>query len=75
MPGYYLFNSPLSSPILYGDDILVGDNNGNMYSLDFSRKTGPVSTNLYYVAAIVVVIIGGLIALRVLRNRRKRKEN
>ena len=38
MPGYYIFNSPLSSPIVYGDDILVGDNNGNMYSLDFSKN-------------------------------------
>ena len=74
MPGYYLFNSPLSSPIVYGDDIFVGDDNGNMYSLDFSRKTGPVSPYLYYVAAIVVVIIGGLVAVRVLRKRRKGKE-
>ena len=74
MPGYYLFNSPLSSPIVYGDDIFVGDNNGNMYALDFSRKTGPVSNYLYYMVAIVVVIIGGLLAVRVLRNRRKGKE-
>ncbi len=73
MPGYYLFNSPLSSPIVYGDDILVGDNNGNMYSLDFSRKTGAPSMYLYYVAAIVIVIVGGLIALRVLMGRRKKK--
>jgi outer membrane protein assembly factor BamB len=75
MPGYYIFNSPLSSPIVYGDDILAGDNNGNMYSLDFSRKTGPVSNYLYYVAAIVIVIIGGLIGVRALRNRRKKKGN
>jgi len=74
MPGYYLFNSPLSSPVVYGDDIFMGDNNGNMYSIDFSRKNSPVSPYLYYLAAIVIVIIGGLIALRVVRRRRKGKE-
>lgn len=72
MPGYYLFNSPLSSPIAYGNDILVGDNNGDLYSLDFSRKTGPVSNYLYYVAAIVVVIIVGLIGIRMFRNKRRK---
>ena len=74
MPGYYLFNSPLSSPIVYGDDILAGDANGNMYSMDFSRKTGPVTPYVYYIAAIVIVIIGGLVAFRVLRKRRKGEE-
>ena len=74
MPGYYLFNSPLSSPVVYGDDILAGDDNGNMYSMDFSRKAGAPSMYLYYVAAIVIVIIGGLIAFRVLMGRRKRRK-
>ena len=72
MPGYYIFNSPLSSPIVYGDEILVGDNNGNLFSLDFSRKSGPISSYLYYVAAIVVVIIVGLIGIRMFRNRRRK---
>ena len=73
MPGYYLFNSPLTSPIVYGDDILAGDNNGNMYAMDFSRKVGAPSMYLYYVAAIVIVIFAGLIALRVLMGRRRKK--
>jgi outer membrane protein assembly factor BamB len=75
MPGYYIFNSPLTSPIVYGDDIFAGDKNGNMYSMDFSRKVGAPSIYLYYLAAIAIIIIGGLLTLRVLRNRRKRKEN
>ena len=74
MPGYYLFNSPLSSPIVYGDDIFAGDDNGNMYAMDFSRKSGPVTQYLYYVVAIVIVIIGGLVAFREIRNRRKGEE-
>ena len=73
MPWYYLFNSPLTSPIVYGDDILAGDNNGNMYAMDFSRKVGAPSMYLYYVAAIIIVIFAGLIALIMLIGRRRKK--
>ena len=73
MPGYYLFNSPMTSPIVYGNEIIAGDNNGNMYGLDFTRKVGAPSVYLYYVAAIIAVIFAGLIALRVLMGRRRKK--
>jgi len=43
-----------------------------LFSLDFSRKSGPISSYLYYVAAIVVVIIVGLIGIRMFRNRRRK---
>ena len=73
-PGYYLFNSPFSSPIVYGNEILVGAGDGSMYALDFDKKEGPISVYLYYVSAIVIVVLVALLGVRTVRGRQKKKE-
>jgi outer membrane protein assembly factor BamB len=73
-PGYYLFNSAFSTPIVYGDSIFVGAADGSMYALNYDKKSGPTSVYLYYVSAIVIVIIVGLVAFRAVRGRRNKKE-
>ena len=72
-PGYYLFNSPFSTPVIYGNNILVGAEDGSMYALDFDKKAGPTSVYLYYVSAIVIVILVALVAFRSIRGRRKKE--
>ena len=73
-PGYYVFNSPFtSSPVVYGDDIYIGGNDGYMYALDNEKTSGPTSPFLYYIAGIIIIIIVALIALRMIMRRRRKK--
>jgi outer membrane protein assembly factor BamB len=72
-PGYYLFNTPLTSSAVYGDDIYVSSNDGYIYALDNEKKAGPTSEYLYYIVGIVAGIIVILIAIKVISGRRNKK--
>lgn len=68
-PGYYLFSSPASSsPVVYGKTIYFATENGYIYALDSKKKEGPTSPFAYYVAVIIIAIIGaGAVIRRVAR--------
>jgi len=71
-PGYYLFNAPFSaSPVAYGNMTYIGGNDGYLYALNINKQNSATSIFQYYDAAIAILVIVGLIALRRIRNNRK----
>jgi outer membrane protein assembly factor BamB len=74
-PGYYLMNAPFeSSPVVYGNMIYIGGNDGYLYALKNDKESGPISIFAYYIGGAIVVILALLVGLRAIRGRKKKEE-
>ena len=57
-PGTVLFNSPItSSPVIYGNSLLFGDDAGYVYSLILEKNEVPGSVQMYYSLAVLIIVI------------------
>ena len=57
-PGTVLFNAPItSSPVIYGNSLIFGDDSGYLYSLNLEKNEVPGSMQLYYSLAILIIVI------------------
>jgi outer membrane protein assembly factor BamB len=72
-PGTVLFNSAItSSPVIYGNSLIFGDDSGYVYSLNIEKYEVPGSMQLFYsLGVLIVLIIIVLVVVVKLRGRNK----
>ena len=74
-PGYYLFNSKItSSPVIIGNTLILTANDGNVYSLNLLKQITPISVYVWYdiiIIIVLIIIIGVLISLNKKRKAKK----
>ena len=73
-PGYYVFNSPITaSPVIYGDSLFISGHDGYLYALNDQKLESPGSIFLYYVFAIIIVLLIALyLVIRFIKNNKKK---
>ena len=71
-PGTVLFNSAItSSPVIYGNSLVFGDDSGNLYSLNIEKNEVPGSFQMYCaLAVLIIVLIVLFVAVRKIRGKK-----
>jgi outer membrane protein assembly factor BamB len=71
-PGTILFNSAItSSPVINGNSLFVGDDSGNVYSLNINKHEVPGSTQMYYsISVLIIVLIVAAVLVKKVKGRK-----